>query len=97
MASHWTTSAQKLKIMISEISSKRWKDLGAEKSRKRTDKSFMVTKDDIVTEGYDLSISRYKKVVYQEVKHDNPKVIIKRIKDIQKDMAAGVKVLEGLL
>lgn len=46
---------------------------------------------------YDLSISRYKEVVYEEVKYDAPKDILKRIKTLQTKMAKGVSELEKLL
>lgn len=46
---------------------------------------------------YDLSINRYKKVVYEEVKYDDPKDILKRIKTLQTKMATGVAALEKLL
>jgi len=46
---------------------------------------------------YDLSINRYKEVVYEEVKYDAPKDILKRIKTLQTKMAKGVVELEKLL
>lgn len=46
---------------------------------------------------YDLSISRYKKVMYDEVHYDAPKDILKRIKTLQTKMAKGVVELEKLL
>lgn len=46
---------------------------------------------------YDLSIGRYKEVVYEEVKYDAPKDILKRIKTLQDKMAKGVEELEELL
>lgn len=46
---------------------------------------------------YDLSISRYKEVMYDEVHYDAPKDILKRIKTLQTKMAKGVVELEGLL
>ncbi|WP_444995403.1 type I restriction-modification system subunit M [Aliikangiella sp. IMCC44359] len=75
----------------------RWKNLNKEKKRKRTDQSFMVSKADIVKEGYDLSINRYKEVVYEEVKYDPPKTILKRIKKLQQEMEKGIVELEGML
>ena len=45
----------------------RWGKLKAEANRKRTDQSFMVLKDKIAGNGYDLSINRYKKIVHEEV------------------------------
>jgi len=45
----------------------RWRERdGTERDRARTDQSFLVSKADIVAEGYDLSINRYKEVVYEE-------------------------------
>lgn len=46
---------------------------------------------------YDLSINRYKEVVYEEVKYDDPKDILTRIKTLQTKMATGVAELEKLL
>ncbi len=75
----------------------RWFNRGQEEGRARTEQSFLVPRDEIEKNGYDLSINRYKEVVYEEVKYDPPKVILKRIKDLQKEMDRGVKVLEGML
>jgi type I restriction enzyme M protein len=41
---------------------KRWDNLEAEKVRKRTEKSFFVPKDEIVSNDYDLSLNRYKEI-----------------------------------
>lgn len=68
-----------------------------ETRRKRTAQSFMVPLKEIEANNYDLSLNRYKKVVYEEVEYDSPKVILKRIKELQKKMAEGVSALEGLL
>ncbi|MCL9775377.1 type I restriction-modification system subunit M [Vibrio methylphosphonaticus] len=46
---------------------------------------------------YDLSINRYKEVVYEEVQYDSPKEILGRIKTLQEKMAKGVAELEKLL
>lgn len=68
-----------------------------EYSRKKTDQSFMVAVDDITSNGCDLSLNRYKEVVYEEIEYDDPKEILTRIKTLQKKMAKGVEELEGLL
>jgi len=75
----------------------RWNNLIAEKDRTRTDQSFMVPKADIVKEDYDLSINRYKQVVYENVQYDPPKEIIARIKKLQKEMEQGLMELEAML
>lgn len=68
-----------------------------EARRKRTQQSFMVPLKEIEANDYDLSLNRYKEVVYEEVEYDEPKVILQRIKALQKKMADGVKELEALL
>lgn len=76
---------------------KRWDNLAAEKKRNRTDQSFLVSKADIVKEGYDLSINRYKEVVYENIQHESPKKIIARIKTLQQQMEQGLAELEALV
>lgn len=69
----------------------------AEYKRARTEQSFMVPLADLAANDYDLSLNRYKEVVYEEVKYDDPKAILKRIKALQTKMAKGVAELEGIL
>ncbi|TWI72231.1 type I restriction enzyme M protein [Desulfobotulus alkaliphilus] len=45
----------------------------------RTQKWFMVPRADIETEGYDLSLSRYKEDVFEEVTYEKPGVILERL------------------
>jgi type I restriction enzyme M protein len=68
-----------------------------ERSRKRTDQSFLVPKADIVANDYDLSINRYKEVTYEAVEHDSPKVILKRLAKLEEEIEKGRKELEGML
>ena len=75
----------------------RWQDLTPEVSRKRTEQSFYVPMAEIVGKDYDLSINRYKEVVYEEVKYDEPQVILERIKMLQKAMDKGIADLEKML
>lgn len=81
----------------------------AEYQRAKTEQSFMVSIDEITADEtinekgkavdsvYDLSINRYKEVVYEEIQYDDPGEILTRIKTLQEKMAKGVKELEGLL
>jgi type I restriction enzyme M protein len=52
---------------------------------------------EITSNDYDLSINRYKEVVYEEVKYDEPQVILKRIKELQQAMDKGITDLEAML
>ena len=50
-----------------------------ENQRERTEQSFLVPKDEIAGNDYDLSINRYKEVEYEEVEYESPLVIIERL------------------
>lgn len=54
----------------------RYNNLDKEVDRKRTDASFLVPKEEIVEQNYDLSINRYKEIEYEAVEYDTPKEII---------------------
>jgi len=75
----------------------RWGKRKAEKKRARTDQSFLVPKSEIAENDYDLSINRYKEVVYEAVEYDPPKVILKRLAELDEEIAKGREELEGML
>lgn len=54
----------------------------------RTSQSFLVPFKEIKDNDWDLSINRYKELVYEEVEYDAPEVIIKRIKEIDSERKA---------
>ncbi len=69
----------------------------AERERPRTAQSFCVPKAEIAENGYDLSLNRYKQVVYQEVAHVPPKQILAELLELEREIEAGLKELEGML
>jgi type I restriction enzyme M protein len=75
----------------------RWQQHDDESKRKRTEQSFYVPMAEIIGNEYDLSINRYKEVVYEEVKYDEPQIILKRIKELQQAMDKGIADLEAML
>ena len=75
----------------------RYKNLKDEELRQRTDKSFFVTKDEIVNNGYDLSINRYKEVVYEEIQYAPPKKILEEINALESQIQEGLKELQEML
>jgi type I restriction enzyme M protein len=75
----------------------RYHNLTAEADRKRTDKSFLVPFADIQVNDWDLSINRYKEVVYDEVTYAQPSVIIQDIKNLQEENKQKLLILEELL
>ncbi len=75
----------------------RFKSLAAEKSRERTEQSFLVPKADIVANGYDLSINKYKKSDYVEETYPHPREILANINALETEIQDGLKELEALL
>jgi type I restriction enzyme M protein len=75
----------------------RYRNLSAETKRSRIDRSFLVPVDEIRNNGYDLSISRYKEVVYEEKQYETPDVIISQIKKLDKQRSEALQTLEELL
>jgi len=70
---------------------------GSERDRARTAQSFCVPKADIVAEGYDLSINRYREIVYEEVEHRPPAEIIADIEQLEDEIRAGLEELKGMV
>lgn len=75
----------------------RFKNLDKEADRKRTDKSFMVPKQDIVDNDYDLSINKYKEVEYVKVEYPPTSEIMANIREIEAEIGREMDELERLL
>jgi type I restriction enzyme M protein len=75
----------------------RFKNLAAEKDRERTEQSFLVPKDEIVNNGYDLSINKYKRSTYVEEIYPHPKEILAEINALETEIQSGIKELEALI
>jgi len=63
----------------------------------RKGKCFLVSKDEIKNNSYDLSINRYKEVEYEEVEYSAPKVIINNLKVLESEINQDLQLLENLL
>lgn len=70
----------------------RFHNLAGEVDRAKTEPSFFVDKQDIVANGYDLSINRYKEVIYEQVEYDPPEVIMARLDQLAGEI--GTKMAE---
>ncbi|OYS00080.1 DNA methyltransferase [Lactobacillus taiwanensis] len=75
----------------------RFKHLDKEIDRKKTEKSFMVDKKDIVDNDYDLSINRYKEIEYKPVEYPPTKDIIAEIEKLDKEANDALQELKALL
>ncbi len=75
----------------------RWRNPAGNADRKRTEQSFFVPKKEIAANGYDLSINRYKEIVYEEINHDSPKVILEELNKLENEIQADLKALEAMI
>ena len=75
----------------------RFKNPAGEADRKRTDKSFMVPRQDIVDNDYDLSINKYKEVEYKAVEYPPTSEIMANLREIETEIKKEMDELEKLL
>ena len=75
----------------------RFHHLEGEATRERTEQSFFVPKDEIVENGYDLSITKYKKVEYIPVEYPSTQEIMTELHALEKEITAGLAELEEML
>lgn len=75
----------------------RFKNLDAEKSRERTEQSFMVPADEIRENNYDLSINKYKKIEYAAKEYPPAKDIMHEIRGLYDELDDVLSRLEERL
>ncbi|MCL2588274.1 MAG: type I restriction-modification system subunit M [Oscillospiraceae bacterium] len=75
----------------------RFRNLAVEESRERTEQSFLVSKDEIAANGYDLSINKYKQSAYVEESYPHPREILAEISKLEREIAEGLRELEALI
>lgn len=57
----------------------------------------MVPKQEIVENGYDLSINKYKKIEYVPVEYPSTSEILAELRALEKEIAQGLDELEAML
>lgn len=75
----------------------RFNHLDKEADRKRTEQSFMVDKKEIVDNDYDLSINKYKEIVYEKVEYPPTSEILADIEELNKEIDKNLEELKALL
>ena len=75
----------------------RYHNLTGESERARTDKSFLVPFSEIKDNDWDLSINRYKELVYEEIEYAAPTEIIKDIETLDKERNQSLAALKEML
>jgi type I restriction enzyme M protein len=74
-----------------------WQRDGDELERSRTEQSFCVPTAEVVAQGYDLSINRYKEVIHKEATHKPPREILAELGELEKEIQRGMAELEAML
>ncbi len=75
----------------------KYKARDPQKDTDRTQKCFFVPKAEIVGEGYDLSLSRYKEDIFEEIHYEKPGKILEKIQTIENEIQAELSELKGII
>lgn len=75
----------------------RFHALDKETGRERTDKNFFVPKTEIIDDGYDLSINKYKKTEYTAEIYPPTKEVLAEIWETENQIVVGLGELEAML
>ena len=76
----------------------RWRERsGAELERTATEQSFCVSKADIAASDYELSISRYKEIVYDEADRAPPDEILDELAVLETEILEGISLMKSML
>ena len=75
----------------------RFHHLDQETTRERTEQSFLVPKQEIVDNGYDLSINKYKKTEYKPVEYPPTSEIMAQIRELEMQIGEEMAKLEEML
>ena len=76
---------------------KEWKARSKTKNDDRKEKHFFVPVKEIIDNNYDLSINRYKEIVYEVVKYDKPEKILDKLDKVEEEISTGLKELRKLI
>jgi type I restriction enzyme M protein len=77
---------------------KRWSQRETtERKRTRTEQSFCVRKRDIVAQGYDLSLGRYRELVREEIEYRDPKDILDDLAAVENEIQRDMRELRRML
>lgn len=75
----------------------RWASLDAEADRERTEKSFLVPKQEIVDNEYDFSFNKYTKTEYERVEYPPTEEILADLEDLNAQMTTSLAELKKML
>lgn len=74
-----------------------WKNRDPKKDRDRRSNAFHVSAEEISDAEHDLSLYRYKEIVYEPESFEPPRKILGKLSEIEKDIARDLSKLDGML
>lgn len=75
----------------------RWANLEEEEQRERTEKSFLVSKQELVDNDYDFSFNKYTKTEYERIEYPPTEDILADLDDLNRQMADALAELHRML
>jgi type I restriction enzyme M protein len=98
-ADGYTLDDKRNKIETSDLPDivTQFKSRNSDGENDRQAKYFFVPKAEITANDYDLSISKYKEEVYEEVVYDRPEVILMKLDDLESEIMLGLSELKEIL
>ena len=75
----------------------RWANLEEEEQRERAEKSFLVSKQEIVDNDYDFSFNKYTKTEYKRIEYPPTEEILADLDDLNRQMADALAELHKML
>jgi type I restriction enzyme M protein len=75
----------------------RWRGRDPKKDSDRTGKAFCVPVDEIRAHGYELGINLYKEAAHTIIEYEAPEVILRRLRDLEKEIDRELTELEALI
>jgi type I restriction enzyme M protein len=74
-----------------------WNKRNEEDNSDKSQKHFFISADDIRNNKYDLSISKYKQVVYKEIEYDKPQIILSKMFTLEDEIRNEMNQLNEIL
>ncbi|PST46196.1 DNA methyltransferase [Bifidobacterium callitrichos] len=75
----------------------RWTDRDGERGRARTEQSFMVSREEIVEKGFDLSFNKYVEVSYEKKEYPPTSQLMAELHDLNARFVKGMDELDDML
>ena len=70
---------------------------GSERERQRTAQSFCVPRSELALQAYDLSFTRYKEVVHEDIEHRAPGEILAELETLEEEIQRAMNKLAAML